>query len=166
MGVENEKGELVLISKPQELSIRERYDKGEYLAVRTFSFDYAFPVGITKVMPVFSYDCESWKKCDSSFLLTATDTNIATTEISDYITATVTVEDRAVRNLPTQFNVTIRNDMPDEVFDIFSLYISDTRTKPNKRSSFYAFTIPAHGEITKSFLQLQLLKRFIFGSIN
>lgn len=69
MGVENEKGELVLISKPQELSIRERNDKGEYLAVRTFSFDYAFPVGITKVMPVFSYDCESWKKCDSSFFL-------------------------------------------------------------------------------------------------
>lgn len=162
LGVENEKGELVLISKPQELSIRERYDKGEYLAVRTFSFDYAFPVGITKVMPVFSYDCESWKKCDSSFLLTATDTNIATTEISDYITATVTVEDRAVRNLPTQFNVTIRNDMPDEVFDIFSLYISDTRTKPNKRSSFYAFTIPAHGEITKSFFATPTSEKIYF----
>lgn len=42
LGVENEKGELVLISKPQELSIRERYDKGGVSGSKNFFLRLCF----------------------------------------------------------------------------------------------------------------------------
>lgn len=124
---------------------------GTYGNNPTLSIDYAFPVGVNVIYPIYSSDTKNWYACSFSnnqpFIINATATTLA--PVATPLAATVTAEEGFYTGMANPLAVTFTNSMDMEFNGLVNVYTNSTNTKPNDATFDLHITVPAKGSVTR-----------------
>ena len=137
IGIKGSDGSYTPVSESIALNLPKMLEDGTYyLNHSDFTFDYAFPIGITSLYGVYSTDSgESWHACDNArdpvfFEVEATATTL--TVSGDRLSAELTGPDEIYSDQDNYFEVTLTNGSPHEYLGTIGVYTN----KDDKLPSF------------------------------
>lgn len=117
-----------------------------YWFPNTYKIDYAFPVGVTTIYPVYSEDNITWKEAGlesmSYYTVEATETSIKQLYP---LTAEVIVESELLSGKSNTIKLDVSNATDNDVFRMLSVYTSTDQTCPEDGVNVYV-SVPAKGK--------------------
>lgn len=117
-----------------------------YWFPNTYKIDYAFPVGVTTIYPVYSEDNITWKEAGlesmSYYTVEATETSLKQLYP---LTAEVIVESELLSGKSNTIKLDVSNATDNDVFSMLSVYTSTDQTCPEDGVNVYV-SVPAKGK--------------------
>lgn len=152
-GIQQADGTYTPLSSSCSISIKHPEPDGltHNQNIKSFMFDYAFPVGKTTLYGLYSTDQKEWKRCGylymTPFVVEATETTltIAKTPLS----ADIVAQDELLSEQNNTLMLTVSNDADFEHLGIIKVYTSTTNEKPSDSSEQIYFTIPSKSSSTR-----------------
>lgn len=117
-----------------------------YWFPNTYKIDYAFPVGVTTIYPVYSEDNITWKEAGLErmgyYTVEATETSLKQLYP---LTAEVIVESELLSGKSNTIKLDVSNATDNDVFSMLSVYTSTDQTCPEDGVNVYV-SVPAKGK--------------------
>lgn len=117
-----------------------------YWFPNTYKIDYAFPVGVTTIYPVYSEDNITWKEAglESMGYYTVEATETSLKQLYP-LTAEVIVESELLSGKSNTIKLDVSNATDNDVFSMLSVYTSTDQTCPEDGVNVYV-SVPAKGK--------------------
>lgn len=117
-----------------------------YWFSNTYKIDYAFPVGVTTIYPVYSEDNITWKEAglESMGYYTVEATETSLKQLYP-LTAEVIVESELLSGKSNTIKLDVSNATDNDVFSMLSVYTSTDQTCPEDGANVYV-SVPAKGK--------------------
>lgn len=117
-----------------------------YWFPNTYKIDYAFPVGVTTIYPVYSVDNITWKEAglESMGYYTVEATETSLKQLYP-LTAEVIVESELLSGKSNTIKLDVSNATDNDVFSMLSVYTSTDQTCPEDGANVYV-SVPAKGK--------------------
>lgn len=117
-----------------------------YWFSNTYKIDYAFPVGVTTIYPVYSVDNITWKEAglESMGYYTVEATETSLKQLYP-LTAEVIVENELLSGKSNTIKLEVSNVTDNDVFSMLSVYTSTDQTCPEDGANVYV-SVPAKGK--------------------
>lgn len=152
-GIQQADGTYTPLSSSRSISIKHPEPDGSTYRpnIRSFQFDYAFPIGKTTLYGLYSTDQKEWKRCGylymTPFVVEATESTIdlAKTPLS----ADIVAQDELLSGQDNTLMLTVSNDADFEHLGMINVYTSTTNEKPSEPSEQIYFTILSKGSSTR-----------------
>ena len=118
----------------------------DYWFPNTYKIDYAFPVGVTTIYPVYSEDNITWKEAglESMGYYTVEATETSLKQLYP-LTAEVIVESELLSGKINTIKLDVSNATDNDVFSMLSVYTSTDQTCPEDGVNVYV-SVPAKGK--------------------
>ncbi|OYP34254.1 hypothetical protein CIK90_13600 [Prevotella sp. P5-126] len=118
----------------------------DYWFPNTYKIDYAFPVGVTTIYPVYSEDNITWKEAglESMGYYTVEATETSLKQLYP-LTAEVIVESELLSGKSNTIKLDVSNATDNDVFSMLSVYTSTDQTCPEDGVNVYV-SVPAKGK--------------------
>lgn len=120
--------------------------KQNYWFPKTYKIDYAFPVGITTIYPVYSEDYITWKEAglESMGYYTVEVTETSIKQLYP-LTAEVIAESELLSGKSNTIKLDVSNATDNDVFSMLRVYTSTDQTCPEDGVNVYV-SVPAKGK--------------------
>lgn len=120
--------------------------KQNYWFPKTYKIDYAFPVGITTIYPVYSEDYITWKEAglESMGYYTVEVTETSIKQLYP-LTAEVIAENELLSGKSNTIKLDVSNATDNDVFSMLRVYTSTDQTCPEDGVNVYV-SVPAKGK--------------------
>lgn len=141
-GVKAADGSMKLISTTSYVPNLEQ----NYWFDNTYKIDYAFPVGITTIYPVYSEDYITWKEAglESMGYYTVEVTETSIKQLYP-LTAEVIAENELLSGKSNTIKLDVSNATDNDVFSMLGVYTSTDQTCPKDGVNVYV-SVPAKGK--------------------
>lgn len=148
-GIKDANGDVKLISTTRNISnLKQNY----YIKRSNYIINYAFPIGITTIFPVYSEDGIVWKEAGREdfnyYMVEATETSIK--EFYP-LTADVIVENTLLTGTDNTIKLELSNPTDNDVLTLLRIYTSKDETCSNEGSQVYV-SVPAKGKSVREVL--------------
>lgn len=152
-GIQQADGTYKPLSNSCSISIKHLEADGSpyWQSIRSFQFDYAFPIGKTTLYGLYSTDQKEWKRCGYLYMTpfvveaTASEISVAKTPLS----ADIVAQDELLSEQDNTLMLTVSNDADFEHLGLIKVYTSTTNEKPSEPSEQIYFTILSKGSSTR-----------------
>lgn len=159
VGIKNENGAYAPIANRVSLNLKKMLEDGRYYYQRgDFTFDYAFPVGVTRLYVLYSTDNgATWEACATAddvkpCELEATKTTL--TLSGNKLTAELVGAEKIYSEQNNPFELTVTNGSLHEYLGLVSIYVTDENEKPaflEKQADVDAYVcIPVGGQVKRT----------------
>ena len=156
LAVKNGESSLQLISDQSNISkFNASLISGEYyISDIKMSFNYAFPVGTTKVYVVYGSGTNAiicgYNGGQPYFYVNATETNASLSAYGYALSATLTAENTLYNGMDNQFKLNVSNSGEEEYLANVKVYYSNTSEKPASATSTALLTVPSGGSTERT----------------
>lgn len=141
-GIKAADGSMKLITNTSKVQNLQQ----NYWFPNTYKIDYAFPVGVTTIYPVYSEDNITWKEAGLErmgyYTVEATETSLKQLYP---LTAEVIVESELLSGKSNTIKLDVSNATDNDVFSMLSVYTSTDQTCPEDGVNVYV-SVPAKGK--------------------
>ena len=141
LAVKNGESSLQLISTQINSDLKASQISGVYTYsnISNFQFNYAFPVGTTKVYVVYGSGDKAnicgYNGGQPYFYVNATETNASLSAYGYALSATLTAENTLYNGMDNQFKLNVSNSGEEEYLANVKVYYSNTSEKPASATS-------------------------------
>ena len=141
-GIKAADGSMKLITNTSKVQNLQQ----DYWFPNTYKIDYAFPVGVTTIYPVYSEDNITWKEAglESMGYYTVEATETSLKQLYP-LTAEVIVESELLSGKINTIKLDVSNATDNDVFSMLSVYTSTDQTCPEDGVNVYV-SVPAKGK--------------------
>lgn len=141
-GIKAADGSMKLITNTRKVQNLQQ----NYWFPNTYKIDYAFPVGVTTIYPVYSEDNITWKEAglESMGYYTVEATETSLKQLYP-LTAEVIVESELLSGKSNTIKLDVSNATDNDVFSMLSVYTSTDQTCPEDGVNVYV-SVPAKGK--------------------
>ena len=141
-GIKAADGSMKLITNTSKVQNLQQ----NYWFPNTYKIDYAFPVGVTTIYPVYSEDNITWKEAglESMGYYTVEATETSLKQLYP-LTAEVIVESELLSGKSNTIKLDVSNATDNDVFSMLSVYTSTDQTCPEDGVNVYV-SVPAKGK--------------------
>ena len=141
-GIKAADGSMKLITNTSKVQNLQQ----DYWFPNTYKIDYAFPVGVTTIYPVYSEDNITWKEAglESMGYYTVEATETSLKQLYP-LTAEVIVESELLSGKSNTIKLDVSNATDNDVFSMLSVYTSTDQTCPEDGVNVYV-SVPAKGK--------------------
>lgn len=156
LAVKNGESSLQLISTPINSDLKASQISGVYTYsnISNFQFNYAFPVGTTKVYVVYGSGDKAnicgYNGGQPYFYVNATETNASLSAYGYSLSATLTAENTLYNGMDNQFKLNVSNSGEEEYLANVKVYYSNTSEKPASATSTALLTVPSGGSTERT----------------
>jgi len=159
VGVTQSNGNVIIVSDKKKLHLNKK--KTDSYSAWDFEvpFEYAFPIGVSRLSAFYSYDGENWHEgvFHTSELwrrgivyVKATERNIRVSQCLD-LTADIVANDEVIQGDENVFQISLHNNMFEEYIGKINMYVSDNDVKPDSPKEQFNMSVPALGDVTRTF---------------
>lgn len=152
-GIQQADGTYTPLSSSRSISIKHPEPDGSTYRpnIRSFQFDYAFPIGKTTLYGLYSTDQKEWKRCGylymTPFVVEATEKTISVAKTP--LSADIVAQDELLSEQDNTLMLTVSNDADFEHLGMINVYTSTINEKPSDPSEQIYFTILSKGSSTR-----------------
>lgn len=152
-GIQQADGTYTPLSSSCSISIKHPEPDGSTYRpnIRSFQFDYAFPIGKTTLYGLYSTDQKEWKRCGylymTPFVVEATEKTISVAKTP--LSADIVAQDELLSEQDNTLMLTVSNDADFEHLGMINVYTSTINEKPSDPSEQIYFTILSKGSSTR-----------------
>lgn len=155
LAVKNQESGFTMISSKSDLKLPASLISGTYyITDPNISFNYAFPVGTTKVYVVYgSGDYANicgYNEGKPYFYINATETNASHSAYGYALSATLTAENTLYNGIDNVFKLNVSNSGEEEYLANVKVYYSNTSEKPASATSTALLTVPSGGSTERT----------------
>lgn len=156
LAVKNGESSLQLISGQYNISLNASQISGVYYIsdISNFQFNYAFPVGTTKVYVVYGSGTNAnicgYNEGKPYFYVNATETNASLSAYGYALSATLTAENTLYNGIDNVFKLNVSNSGEEEYLANVKVYYSNTSEKPASASNSLLLTVPSGGSTERT----------------
>lgn len=156
LAVKNGESSLQLISTQINSDLKASQISGVYTYsnISNFQFNYAFPVGTTKVYVVYGSGDKAnicgYNGGQPYFYVNATETNASLSAYGYSLSATLTAENTLYNGMDNQFKLNVSNSGEEEYLANVKVYYSNTSEKPASATSTALLTVPSGGSTERT----------------
>lgn len=152
-GIQQADGTYTPLSSSRSISIKHPEPDGSTYRpnIRSFQFDYAFPIGKTTLYGLYSTDQKEWKRCGylymTPFVVEATEKTISVAKTP--LSADIVAQDELLSEQDNTLMLTVNNDADFEHLGMINVYTSTINEKPSDPSEQIYFTILSKSSSTR-----------------
>lgn len=159
VGVTQGDGNVIIVSDKKKLHLNKRKPSNYSGWNFELPFEYAFPVGVSKLSVFYSYDGRKWNEGvfhmsdlwrRGVVYVKATEQNIRVSKCLD-LTADIVANDEVIQGDENVFQFSLHNKMFEEYMGKIDMYVSDNDVKPDSPKEHFNLSVPALGDITRAF---------------
>ena len=155
LAVKNQESGFTMISSKSYLNLSASLISGTYyITDPNISFNYAFPVGTTKVYVVYGSGDNAnicgYNEGKPYFYVNATETTVSISAYRYALSATLTAENTLYNGIDNVFKLNVCNSGEEEYLANVKVYYSNTSEKPASATSTALLTIPSGGSTERT----------------
>lgn len=155
LAVKTQESGFTMISSKSYLNLPASLISGTYyITDPNISFNYAFPVGTTKVYVVYGSGDNAnicgYNEGKPYFYVNATETTASISAYGYALSATLTAENTLYNGMDNQFKLNVSNSGEEEYLANVKVYYSNTSEKPASATSTALLTVPSGGSTERT----------------
>ncbi|MCI6829830.1 MAG: C10 family peptidase [Prevotella sp.] len=155
LAVKNQESGFTMISSKSYLNLWASLISGTYyITDPNISFNYAFPIGTTKVYVVYGSGDNAnicgYNEGKPYFYINATETNASHSAYGYALSATLTAENTLYNGIDNVFKLNVSNSGEEEYLANVKVYYSNTSEKPASATSTALLTVPSGGSTERT----------------